>query len=63
MGKNCTKEGAQDWNVSSVIKLAESLETSRVPVAHNYTDTLDICLILLEKMWNMIYIFATAVCR
>lgn len=45
-----TDEGAQDWNASFVIKLAESLETSRLPVAHIYTDILEICLIPLENV-------------
>lgn len=63
MDEDRIDEGAQDWNASFVIKLAESLETSRLPVAHIYTDILEICLIPLENIWNIIYIFATAVCR
>lgn len=63
MDEDCTSEGAQDWNASFVIKLAESLETSRLPMAHIYTDTLEFCAVLLENIGNIIYIFATAVCR
>lgn len=63
--KDCTNEGAQDCNASFVFKLAESLDTSRLPKAHIYTDILEICLILLENVWNMIYMLPQmfSVCR